>query len=186
MRKVFLLFVFLVVLSVLDACCDVFTFYDYQRLLVWQVDLSPLSQNLPATGFEVLPDSLQFFAEGYMPVVTSVAYGTSCPNDGNGGTQYGLDTILITADQAFDTLHPAGTSLNDLFYSLDIWYADSTAGPLSQGLRGLDFYALGLAGLYFYTPYLPSDTSKVYTITFCFTKDNGQSACGSLSGVQFR
>ncbi|MDX2135502.1 MAG: hypothetical protein SFV52_11960 [Saprospiraceae bacterium] len=186
MRKVLLLFFFAVFLYVLDACCERFAYYDYHRLLIRQADLPSRSQNLPATGFEVLPDSLRFMAEGYMPVVTPMAYGTSCPDDGSEGTQYGLDTMLITADQAFDTLHPAGASLNDLFYSLDIWYADSTAGPLSQGLRGLDFYALGLAGLYFYTPYLPSDTSKVYTITFCFTKDNGQSACGSLSGVQFR
>ena len=61
----------------------------------------------------------------------SVAYATSCVDDGDAGMQNALDSLIVTSDAPFGTL-PAGAPLNSLLrvdndQSVAAWLAGSAA-----------------------------------------------------------
>jgi hypothetical protein len=183
-KKPLLLSFFFAGILFVDLCCEFcgenVPYFDYQRLLVfvepnlnWQLDIDQF--------IVVSPDSITFVAEGYKPTVTNMAYGTSCEDDGDDGPKYYLDTLIISSNQAFDVTHPAGSSLNDIFYS----YTGTTPKPISSGIEDVSFY-YPYDQLYFYTPFPSSDTTVKHTINISFWKSNNQVASGSVDGVVFR
>jgi hypothetical protein len=182
-KKPLLLAFFFAGILFVDLCCefcDYVAYFDYRRLLVF---VEPnLNGQINTDQFIVVsPDSITFLAEGYKPTVTNMAYGTSCNEDGDDGPKFSLDTLIISSNQAFDSAHPAGASLNDIFYA----QTGTMPQPIGSGMQNVHFNDPN-DQLYFYTPFSSSDTTVKHTINISFWKSNNQVASGSVDGVVFR
>jgi len=97
------------------------------------------------------------------------------------GSKYAVTNFEIFADQDFNDTLPAGQSLSPIFYS-----KNALSNPQNVLQTLLEYpNAPDLVSL-IYTPYLPSDTSRIFTITMRMTKENGAIAEGKVSGVRFK
>lgn len=66
------------------------------------------------------------------PGLISGAYACSPAEPGQSGTRERLDSIVVTSDASFDSMHPAGTSLNDVFA---FFIHEITTTPLSSTIQ---------------------------------------------------
>ena len=184
MQKKLFLSLFLVGLAwLIEACfCESakYPFYDFHRLQV------TCRQEVVAKdsiwGFDVRVDSVKYVASVYQTVLTTPAFGTSCPEPGENGPKYEPTQIKIFADKDFNDTLKAGASLNSIFYAYD--QTQSLAVSKAAGKIGLYLYP----GIYdfIYTPYLPKDTSLTYDITIRITKSNAEEVDGVVKGVKFK
>ncbi len=183
-KKCILLVFFTFGLSLLYLCCcsGYLPHFDYENLDVGFYDRSQQFPHDSMTVFYVEPDTVQFLAGTYLPTVSNPVFGTSCPESGEEGPKYNLTEIDITADQDLDADHPAGASLNDLFYHL--------SGDSIYNLKGnlpiyFDFY-YPYDFLLIGTPFVAADTSQTFTLKVRANKSDGSTVEGQLQGVKFQ
>jgi len=180
-KKIFALGFFGLLLGLFEACfCgDYLPYYDYQKL---QIFYGPYVAGTDTSQtFYITLDSVEYLASNYQLTLTPSAFGTSCPSPGEMGSKYAVTNFEIFADQDFNDTLTAGQSLSSIFFSKS---ALNNNQNVLQTL--LEFpNAPDLVSL-IYTPYLPSDTSRIFNITMRMTKENGAVAEGEVSGVIFR
>lgn len=183
-RKLLLCLFFSIGLSLLYLCCcgDYLPHFDYPKIDVGFYDRTQQFPNDSMTVFYVAPDEVEFLAGTYLPVVSNPVFGTSCPMDGQKGPKHALTQMDITADQPLDALHPAGASLNDIFYSL---LGDSVR-TFSNGFPAFyefyyphDFLLIG-------TPFVAADTAQTFILNVRCSKSDGSTVVGQLAGVKFQ
>jgi len=185
MAKKFVLFLFFSVgMSFIYLCCcsGYLPHFDYQNLDVGFYDRSSRFPNDSMTVFYMKPSEVKFVAGTYMPTVSNPVFGTSCPESGEQGPKNTLTEINITVDQDLDTDHPAGSSLNDLFYHL--------SGDSIRTLKGdvpvyFDFY-YPYDFLLIGTPFVATDTAQTFVFKVRATRSDGSIVEGQLSGVKFQ
>ncbi len=183
-KKLLLFSLFTFGFSFLYLCCcgGNFPHFDYQKLTVSFYNQPQLLPNDSMTVFSITPDGVEYFAGTYMPTVSNLAFGTSCPFDGEDGPKYALTQIDITADQDLDVAHPAGTSLNDLFYDL----SNDTISTLSDSLPAFFEFLGPYNPLLIGTPFVATDTAQTFILKVRATKSDGSIAEGELMGVKFQ
>jgi hypothetical protein len=180
-KKLFALLFFSGLAGLFEACfCgDTLPFYDYHKLQVTYRPYPKATDSIQA--FYIAPDSIEYLSSVYQTVLTTPAFGTSCPSDGDSGPKFSVTNLEIFADKDFNDTLQAGASLISLFYT---FYSQDSIQSIQQNFQ--DFIYYEELGNIIHTPFLPSDTSQIFEITVRVTKSNGNISEGKVSGVKFK
>jgi len=116
LRVIFILVISFTAMVIYESCCGTpdFAFYDIESFDI-SVEKRELAPN----------DTLKMFTINqkykYLSSTSSLfpkTYAWQCLSDGHMGARYKYTELKITCDKALDVQHPAGASLNDLFFLL--------------------------------------------------------------------
>jgi hypothetical protein len=97
-----------------ESCCGIpdFPYYEIESM-----DASVRNTALAAQDtlkIQLVNQRFNYLAHSYSTFTS--AYAWSCESDGYLGPKYKYTELKITCEQDFDDAHPAGASLNELFY----------------------------------------------------------------------
>ena len=128
MKRLYFTVKLLAVLLVVDACLkcndDVLPYFDYQELTMHYRNGKEIYVgrdfvlSVRLDGFNYLAENNSF---GMIPTMMATQ---PCTRNGYDGVKYPLDSVRIISESDWDPDHPAGNSLNDVFYVEQWWDYD--------------------------------------------------------------
>jgi len=157
-------------------CADVdFPYYDFEFISIEIVQKT--SKNNPIMVFQLTDEQRTNLAvqRTSFSFIQS-AYARSCLQNGDEGRKYPVTFIDITSDAAFDSLHPAGSSLNGIFEA-----GDGKGTSMMPDTANADYFN-GVNHLGLLQNPVPN---QKHTFSFTLTKSNGQQVTGFTTVERF-
>jgi hypothetical protein len=103
-------------MTLYESCCGIpdFPYYEIEGM-----DASVRGTTLTAQDtlkIQLVNQRFKYVVHSHSSFTNAYAYAWTCDSDGHMGPKYPHTELKITSEKSFDDNHPAGTSLNDLFY----------------------------------------------------------------------
>jgi len=149
MKRLLFTFKLLAILLIVDAClkCEEVTkpYFDFKSLSVSGLEES-VAEGEEFSFIVYMEDVYYIASAGHsFNLISTVLAREECNSDGYMGYKYGLDSVRVESSGDWDSIHPVGSSLNDIVYIRQWWSYEeeykllAESGLVLQQGRGVEF-----------------------------------------------